>query len=567
MADTIAALLRRRANDHGPGLMFEDQAWTYAEFVAACETRARLLAGLRRPGPFHVGILMDNVAEFPMWLGAAALVGAAAVGINPTRRGTELATDINHTACQLIVTERAHLADLNGLDLDLGVDRIVVVDEPGYTDLLDGHVGVGVGVGGPGDDRAGLQIGPETLFLLLFTSGTSGAPKAVKCSQGRLAAIGERVREMFSLSPADVCYQAMPMFHGNALMYTWAPALTVGAPVALRRRFSASGFLSDVRKFGATTFNYVGKPVSYILATPERPDDADNTLRRAFGNEASSVDVARFSARFGCQVTEGYGSSEGGVSITRTPDTPAEALGVGPEGVLIVNSETGQECPRAVFDASGGLLNSDEAIGEIVNTSAGTSFEGYWDNPEATQARSRGGWYWTGDLGYRDEAGFFYFAGRDYDWLRVDGENFAAAPVERILARFPGVMLAAVYAVADPDGSDQVMAALQMSPGVSFDAPGFEKFLGEQPDLGTKWSPSFVRIVDELPSTATNKVVKRGLRGEAWECGDLMWWRPSGQDSYRVLGRGDVDALNEALRARGRGAVILGKKASDQAPN
>ncbi len=111
---------------------------------------------------------------------------------------------------------------------------------------------------------------------------------------------------MFSLTPADVCYLAMPLFHSNALMAGWGPALMAGSAVALPSagRFSASGFLPDVRAAGATYFNYVGKPLAYVLATPERPDDADNPLVRAFGNEGSTDDVARFAERFGVAVTD-----------------------------------------------------------------------------------------------------------------------------------------------------------------------------------------------------------------------------------------------------------------------
>ncbi len=118
--------------------------------------------------------------------------------------------------------------------------------------------------------------------------------------------------------------------------------------------------------------------------------------------------------------------------------------------VAIVDAASGPECPPAQIDGNGRLLNASEAIGEIVSKNGVGRFEGYYANSEADAERTRGGWFWSGDLGYRDEAGFFYFAGRPSDWLRVDGENFAAAPVERILARFPGVVTAAVYPVPDP---------------------------------------------------------------------------------------------------------------------
>ena len=268
---------------------------------------------------------------------------------------------------------------------------------------------------------------------------------------------------MFELVEDDVCYLAMPLFHSNALMAGWAPALAAGSTVALPTggRFSASGFLPDVRRFGATYFNYVGKPLAYVLATPERPDDADNPLVRAFGNEGASVDVERFATRFGCAVTDAYGSTEGGAIVSRTDDTPPGALGRAPEGTVVLDPVTGEECPAARFDDGGRLLNATEAIGELVSRGGGAGFEGYWRNDEAEQARLREGWYWTGDLAYRDEAGFFYFAGRDHDWLRVDGENFASAPVERIIERHPDVVLAAVYAVPDPVVGDQVMAAVE----------------------------------------------------------------------------------------------------------
>ena len=316
---------------------------------------------------------------------------------------------------------------------------------------------------------------PETLGYLLFTSGTSGAPKACLCSQGRLARIGAIVAQMYALEPADVCYLSMPLFHSNALMAGWGPALMAGSAVALPSsgRFSASGFLPDVRKAGATYFNYVGKPLSFILATPEQPDDADNPLVRAFGNEGTTEDVARFAERFGVAVTDAYGSTEGGATVQRTPDTPPGALGRAPEGTVVLDPATGTECPPARFDDHGRLLNAEEAIGELVSKAGGAGFEGYWRNGEAETARLREGWYWTGDLAYRDDAGFFYFAGRDHDWLRVDGENFASAPIERILQRHADIVLASVYAVPDLVVGDQVMAAVQLRPGVdALDARG-----------------------------------------------------------------------------------------------
>ena len=182
------------------------------------------------------------------------------------------------------------------------------------------------------------------------------------------------------------------------------------------------------------------------------------------------MDLERFAERFGCKLTDGYGQTEGGVSIVRVPGMPQGSLGISPQGGITVRSpDTGEECPPAKFDGDGRLLNAEEATGEIVNSGRGT-FEGYWNNVEANNERIRNGAYWTGDLGYRDANGFFFFAGRSADWMRVDGENFAGAPIERIVMRHPDVILAAVYGVPDPEIGDRVMVALQLVPGSQWDA-------------------------------------------------------------------------------------------------
>jgi acyl-CoA synthetase (AMP-forming)/AMP-acid ligase II len=218
---------------------------------------------------------------------------------------------------------------------------------------------------------------------------------------------------------------------------------------------------------------------------------------------------------------------------------------------VVLDATTGDECPRAQFDLQGRLLNAEEAIGELVSKSGGAGFEGYWRNDEAERARLKEGWYWTGDLAYRDDDGFFYFAGRDHDWLRVDGENFASAPIERILQRHPDVALAVVYAVPDPVVGDQVMAAVQLRPGTGpLDAGALADFLASQADLGTKWAPRFVRMTSALPITATNKVLKRELRAERWNCAEPVLWQPNKGSPYEPLSAADAAALEGAVGDR-----------------
>ena len=551
---SVAELLVARAADDHPAVVAGDASWTWAESVDASAARAALLRSMGGVDPPHVGVLLGNLPEYLFWLGAAALSGAVVVGINPTRRGDALAGDIRRTDCRVLVTDARGAELLDGIDTGVAADRVLLVDSPEYAELVAAHAGTRAV-----DVVAAAGPEPSDLFLLLFTSGTTGVPKAVRCTQGRLASIALRSAEAYGYSRGDVAYCAMPLFHGNALMVLWGPTLAVGATVALAHRFSASGFLPDVRRYGATTFTYVGKALAYVLATEPGPDDAGCTLRRGFGTEASVADHDAFQQRFGCVLTEGYGSSEGGVAINRVPGTPVGSLGLPSEDVVVVDPATGVECPPAEFDASGSLVNAGSAIGEIVNRSGSGRFEGYYEDPVATARRLRDGWYWTGDLAYRDTEGWFWFAGRGGDWLRVDSENLTAGPIERVLVRFDDVAAVAVYPVPDPRTGDQVMAALELLPGHSFAPDAFAAFLAAQDDLGTKWAPSFVRITRALPQTASGKVTKGPLRAEGWWASGEPVYRLSGpRGTYAPMDDGDRDGLYGELRRHGRLGLVGG---------
>jgi fatty-acyl-CoA synthase len=492
---TVTDLLKPLAEVDDRGVYFEDSFTSWHDHLhhgaAVTATLHRRLDPTRPP---HVGVLLENTPFFSAVLVAAGMSGFVPVGLNPVRRGAALARDIDHADCQLV------LADSNSA-ATLGDIEHVNVDSAEWADEVAAHRDA---------EMVFRDADPADLFMLIFTSGTSGEPKAVKCSQGKVAIAGVTMTERFSLGPDDVCYASMPLFHSNAVLVGWSVALACRGSMVLRRKFSASQFLPDIRHYGATYANYVGKPLSYVLATPERPDDADNPLRAVYGNEGAPGDIERFANRFGCVVIDGFGSTEGGVAISRTPDTPAGALGPLPEGIEIIDVDTGAPCPADV-------------IGELVNAGGPGRFEGYYNDAEADAQRMTGGVYHSGDLAYRDEAGYAYFAGRLGDWLRVDGENLGTAPIERVLLRHPDVTEVAVYAVPDPAVGDQAMAALVLAPGADFDADKFRAFLSEQIDLGPKQWPSYVRVSSTLPRTATFKVLKRELSAEGIDCADPVW--------------------------------------------
>lgn len=249
------------------------------------------------------------------------------------------------------------------------------------------------------------------------------------CSTGRFAAAA--TYGSGGLGPEDVSYNSMPLFHSNSILGCWATPLYQGGTFVLARRFSASRFLDDLLKYEVTYFNYVGRVLSYILAQPEREEEKLVKLKSAFGTEAPVRDRKEFARRFGIEPFESYGSSEGGLNFVRSADTPEDALGLPPAGAAytaaVIDPIDMSERPRARFGTHGELLNADEAIGELAALGARGTFEGYYKDPEAESERLRGNNFLSGDLGYRDEAGYFYFAGRGGDRLRVDGENFSGA--------------------------------------------------------------------------------------------------------------------------------------------
>ncbi len=239
---TVAALLARRASDDHPGVICGDETWTWRQVIERSQAVGHQLVARRQPGPFHVGVLLDNTPDYLFLLFGAALAGAAVVGINSTRRGDELARDIRHTDCQLVVTDDAGRQLLAGVDL--GPVPVVAPDE----------------LVGPAEQPASPLEGQppqaEDLFALIFTSGSTGAPKAVRMTHGRAAAAA---RGATWFSADDILYSAMPLFHGNALNAIVLPAVASGATIALRPRFSASQFMPDVRRYRATFFSTVGR--------------------------------------------------------------------------------------------------------------------------------------------------------------------------------------------------------------------------------------------------------------------------------------------------------------------
>ncbi len=521
MPETVQQLLRQRRHDDTLAVAYGERTWTWREHLAEAEAEAAALIARADPArPLHVGALLANSPAMLRAMAAAALGGYVLCGVNTTRRGAGLLADVRRSDCQILLVDPDHLPLLEGLELN-GID---VLDVTGtrYADA----------VGAAPPLIAHREVTAADTLMMIFTSGTSGDPKAVRFAHGMAIMCGASLIFQYDVTADDVCYLSMPLFHSNGVAAGWAVGIGSGATM-VPARFSPSRFLDDVRRYHVTYLNYVGKPLALILSTPERPDDADTTLRVAFGNEATDRDIAEFARRFGCRVIDSFGSSEFAVIVVREDGAPPGSIGKPYPGVSIHNPTTLKECAVAEFDYHGALTNFDEAVGELVNTQGAGPFTGYYNDPAATAERVRHGMYWSGDLAYRDADGWIYLAGRTADWMRVDGENLAAAPIERILERLPQVSQVAVYAVPDERVGDQVMAALVLRAGIALEPAGFEKFLASQPDLSPKAWPRYVRINDDLPATATNKILKRELIAAGVSAaGGVLWTRRARGTTY-----------------------------------
>ena len=244
-AASAAELLRRNAADptvaDRPAIRFDDRIVTHAEYYRESCRWANLMLASRRPDrPLHVAILLDNIPEYLFAFGGAALASGAVVGVNHTRRGEHLAHDVHHTHCVLMITEPAH-------------EELIapVVDELGEVLVVGGSLEDALGAQPDTDPYA--EAGLEMPWALIFTSGTSAAPKAVICSQRRILVTGSRMGQMMGLGPDDIGYvvdAAVPL--RTRSWSGWAPSVVFGASVGLARRFTVSGWLADIRRYGAT---------------------------------------------------------------------------------------------------------------------------------------------------------------------------------------------------------------------------------------------------------------------------------------------------------------------------
>ena len=569
-----------------------DRAWTWRRFrdeaVRTAHFLERRLGRAGGPGPPHVAMLLENHPELLSLLAGCSYAGFTLFGVNTGLRGDALAGVIDGSQARLLVVDERLLPELERVRARLGsipAENLLVLRTLGQA-ALDGsdfEECLTREVAKPGEslEAPPAAVKPEDNLMVIYTSGTTGLPKGINNNNLKLTLIGLRVSAQLQLTPDDVGYACMPLFHSNAMFLGFMPAFWAGGCLAMRERFSSSEFVSDVLRYGVTYWNYVGEPVHYILSAIRRQYGDDerrileevanhpaNRLRYAVGNGASPPDIDCFVRWLGlADVFELYGSTEAAISTFRKQGDPRGSVGEITDAQVKILDENGRECPPARLDADGKIVNYREAVGEICRVAPDTAlFQGYFGNPEANASKYRDGVYHSGDLGHVLESGgvrYLYFDGRTDDWIRKDGENFSASQVARILQEHRDVVLAAAYGAPCAVSDELVMVALKLRPGTRFDPQGFFDWCENQVEHGSmdrKWFPDFVRIVDDFEYTETQKVLVRKLKAVHFDRRRLpdaeIWWRERGDPCFRPFRSADYEALRREFEAAERVSLL-----------
>jgi len=548
---SYARVLAEQADAIGDETFFvwRGRAFTYAEADARVEAVAAALhaEGVRRG--HHVGVLMANHPDYLNAVGAINRLGAVSVLLPTESRGLSLRHGLDAGEVDHLVVDRGHLAPAR----EAFGPGLLIFDGAGLGALPEGVRDLtALAREAPAlpedltvnDGRAG------DLATLIFTSGTTGLPKAARITNGRWIAAGLGAATACELTPRDTVYCCLPLYHASGIMVAVGGALTGGARLALAPRFSASTFWPDVRNAGATVVFYVGEFMRYLVSQPPHPLDRTHPVRVFAGNGLAPDVWREVAARFGrARILEFYSATEGiVVLLNRTGDkigSVGQALTEQVRLALVaydVATETlvrgeGGRCVEVGVDEPGLL------IAAITGGHPLADFAGYTD-PAATEAKILRGvfeegdaWFDTGDLLRRDADGDYFFVDRVGDTYRWKGENVATELVARVLRETGFIRAAAVYGVRVPGHEGRAgMAAVELEEGADFDPDRLWEAVHAH--LGPAARPVFVRVVRRLERTPSLKVIKHALEAQGADPGrvsDPLWRYDAEAGTYAPL--------------------------------
>ncbi len=483
-----------------------DEIRTFADLHANGNRLARALIdrGMNRGDRF--ALMMRNHPEFVEALIAASISGTVAVPIDPRTKGHKLAFMLRDAGCSGVVCGDYALAAVNEARPSMTGSGWVLAlatgegEAPGL-DEVPGVESLAVVVDGPETTVDVRLESPSDPLQILYTSGTTGDPKGVVFPNERFG-IYAMVGLLCGYEATDRPYTGLSLTHGNAQAVTLAPSLSMNLRAVFSRRFTKSKLWDVCRQYGCTTFSLLGGMSTAVYSEPPRPDDADNPVRFVVSAGMPSAIWEAFEERFGAPVFEWYGAVEGGLAAKPIGEGPVGSFGRPIPGLdMRILDDDDQECPPGV---PGEICSRPEG--------GGVAEVEYHDNPDASSAKTRGGWLRSGDIGHTDEDGWFFFDYRKGGGLRHNGDFVNPGFVEKVLAEHPGVADAFVYGVPAASGapgeSDVVAAITPVDPG-RFDPDSV--FDACREGLEANFVPSYLQVVDEIPKTASEKPQERFL--------------------------------------------------------
>jgi carnitine-CoA ligase len=499
----VAFASRAQRDPQRSFMLFGNRTWSWAEFAAAVEGAARLLVAKGVGRGDRVGVMAGNSDGHVLLLFAAARIGAIMVPVNPEFGVEEARYVLRHAEVSGVAVDSDTLDVAREACRGLATAPWFVLLDAGRHDvpLLQGLIQRAPDVPLPGG------IGAEDTCLIVYTSGTTGFPKGVMHSQGSFVACGEAFVQRVYLQDHDRVMIVLPLFHVNALFYSVAGTLAAGCSMAIVPKFSASTFWQTAVDAGATEVNIIEAIGTILKNRPRSEFRPEHGIRKVYGAREGVAET--FRDEFGVpHLIGGYGMTEI-PGVTCNPfEGPQKPGSMGPIGRHPDPARPWAEC--RVVDDEGRDVGVDE-VGELIVRTP-IIMQGYFRDPEQTQAAFRDGWFLTGDHVRRDADGYFHFVARKKDIIRRRGENIAGAELDRVIGTHPAVHEAAAIPVPAELGEDEILVAIVPKPGHALTAEEIAQWCRER--LAPMKVPRYVTFVDELPHTPTHKVAKAVLRAD-----------------------------------------------------
>lgn len=513
----IAKVLQHGANAYpdSPFLFHRDDVVSYGELE---QITNQLAHGLRKWGVTRgsrVAIILDNSPRYVFTFLALARLGALSVPINTAARGELLRYYLTDADCTHIVIQDTYLAVLD--------DAWPGCNLPLLHLAMDGNASQTRGpfwddVFADGEAARARSLDVETNacdpWLILYTSGTTGPSKGSVCPQAQSLSIGRTQSRRMELDRSDRLYTCLPLFHGNALNYSTMTALWAGSAIALETRFSASRFWSDIHKYRCTQFNAMMIVTSILEKLPVTPEEKVNPIRIA-AIVPPPANRRELEERWGLKIITQYALSEACQVAVLAPgeayDKPRTSGRISDNLDVRIVDENDVEVPRGT-------------AGEIIlrPREPWTILTEYYGKPEATARAFRNLWFHTGDRAYLDDEGYLFFVDRVKDAIRRRGENISAFEIEMILQAHPKVVEAAAVPAPSELGEDEVAVYIVRSDSKLTELELIDYAIDK---MAYYMVPRYVKFVDSLPKTPSQKVSKVSLRETAKSDYRTMWDR------------------------------------------